>query len=100
MSERLVHHVEAVEVEGEQADEHPAFAGTAERFAQLLDEQGPIWKTGEFVVERECFELLSYCDRCGDVAGIDHNAADRRVIREVLGGDFKGSVAAVLVRDA
>ena len=81
MAERVVHLLEPVEVD-EQHGERLAGAGRAgQRLVEPVAEERAVGEAGQPVVERLVGELLLEPDALGDVARVEHDAADVPVAR-------------------
>ena len=99
MAERIVDHLEAVEVE-EQHTDGPLVAGRpVEGVLESAEEERTVGKPGQVVVEGPLLELGRHLDALGHVPCIHDDALDRRVLEEVRGDDLHVPPSAVDVDD-
>ena len=88
VAQRIVHHLEPVEVQ-EQHTDHPALASrTVQGVLEAVEKQRPVGQARQLVVVRPFLELRRHLDPLGDVPGVDHDAGDRRVAQQVGGHDL------------
>ena len=85
MAQRVVDHLEAVEVE-EQHPDHPVVARPpVQRVGQPFQQERPVGEAGQLVVEGPLLQLGCYLHTLGHVAGIDHHSGHGRVGQQVGG---------------
>nr|BFE72236.1 hypothetical protein GCM10020092_055370 [Actinoplanes digitatis] len=98
MAEAVVDLLEAVQVEDE--DGHVVGAAAAvDGLDQAFAEQGAAGQAGEAVVVGLVHELFLQFPRVVDVAGVEHVAADGRVVQQVGHGHLGQPEAAAVVAD-
>ena len=100
MPERLVDHIETVEVEEQQPYEEASLTRTAQRVAHSFNKECPVRKASEVVVIGTSFELLGCGYSVGNVACVEHDPANSGIVDEVLRGDVEMSIRTFFVRDA
>ena len=83
VAQAVVHRLEVVEVEEQHRDRVPAAAGQRQRVAHPVPEQRAVGEPGERIVERLVGELLLQPLPLAHVAGVEHDALDRRVVQQV-----------------
>ena len=81
VAEAVVDLLEPVEVDEQHREDAPGALRARERLVEPVAEQGAVGEAGEPVVERLARQLLLEPDALGDVAGVEHDAADVAVAR-------------------
>ena len=84
MAERVVHHLEAVEIDEHQCHQAAVAARLADRLMQAVLHQDPVRQPGEHVVLRQIFGALLRVLALGHVARSQHDAVYAGVIHEVV----------------
>ena len=100
VAETVVDGLEVVEVEVQHGGRPPAADGSGQGVTEAVEEERAVRQTGQHVVERLVAELLLEGLSLGDVAIVDDDAADGRVVEQVLGDRLERSPRAVGVAGA
>ncbi len=85
VTEAIVHGLEVVEVEKEDRRRLASAAGPRESVTEAVQEQEAVLQPGQHVVERLVPELLLEDLALRDVAVVDDDTADGRIVEQVLG---------------
>ena len=99
VAEGVVDVLEVVEVDQQDRRHRPAAAAPRERVGDAVGEEGAVGEPGQRVVERLVAELGLEVRAFGHVVRVDDQAADRRVVEEVVRGPFEGKPAAVAMQE-
>ena len=99
VAHRVVDELEVVQVDEKDPNHTSATVAGTERPLDPIPEQHPVRQTGERVVERTVSELVLQFPLLGDIPQGEHDAAHRRVVAEVAGGDLDIEAAAIRAHD-
>ena len=78
--ERVVHRLEVVEIDEEHRHRAGVAAGSADGAGEAVGEQRSVGEPGERVVERAVAEVVLVLSAFRDVAGVDDQTLDLRVV--------------------
>jgi hypothetical protein len=100
VAQPVVDGLEVVEVQVQDRSRQRTPGCAREGVPQAVAEERAVGQPGQDIVERLMTELLLERLALGDVTVVDHHAADRRVVEQVLGDRLERPPRAVRVQDA